>query len=42
MKLNFWQWIGILLLVLGAFLMFKNQFKGKPAPNPTPATQPAA
>lgn len=39
MKLNFWQWIGVALLLLGAFLIFRNQFKGKPTPT-NPTTQP--
>jgi drug/metabolite transporter (DMT)-like permease len=43
MKLNFWQWIGVALLVLGAIWLIKREF-GKPAtPNKgTPATQPSS
>ena len=47
-KLNFWQWLGVVLLIVGIvwyILREKDQDKAKPAnkPAPTPAvpTQPA-
>lgn len=41
MKLNFWQWIGVLLLVGAAVLYFAapRMFHFAPAPS-APATQP--
>ena len=47
MKLNFWQWLGIILLVIGAigYALFRDD-KTRPAPTtpdtslPAPATQP--
>ena len=33
MKLNFWQWLGVVLLVVGVFWMVKRDKKPTPAPN---------
>ena len=52
MKLNFWQWLGVILVVIGAigYVMFRDKPKPKPAPMPDssavteippPATVPA-
>lgn len=41
MKLNFWQWIGVVLLLAGVALLIFNQFREKPDPRTTPTTQPA-
>ena len=41
MKLNFWQWIGALLLVIGGGLYIYNHYiktDPKPTPNPAPVT----
>ncbi len=37
MKLNFWQWLGIILLVLGiAYYIYENNFaKSEAKPGPT-------
>jgi hypothetical protein len=43
MKLNFWQWLGIIIFIVGAigYIMFRDDNKKKPAlPGPPPATQP--
>ena len=44
MKLNFWQWLGLILLIVGAaWWVYERQNKpAAPAPIPTPpaATQP--
>ena len=29
MKLNFWQWLGVVLLILGAILFFRDRFMTK-------------
>ncbi|MGE5612046.1 MAG: hypothetical protein ACM359_22555 [Bacillota bacterium] len=40
MKLNFWQWIGIILLVAGAvLLMRRNTADTTPQPAPTQQTR---
>jgi drug/metabolite transporter (DMT)-like permease len=39
MNLNFWQWIGVLLLILGAVLMFRSPGGQKVQPPRAPATQ---
>ena len=43
MKLNFWQWLGVVLLVLaGGFWLFEKGRSGTPATNtPAPSSQPA-
>ncbi len=47
MKLNFWQWIGIVLLVIGAIFLTRDWWQGKDRPTSepqqqkSPATQPA-
>jgi len=38
MKLNFWQWLGVALLVLGAILLWKRE-SAPSAPSTPPATQ---
>jgi TM2 domain-containing membrane protein YozV len=40
MKLNFWQWIGILLLIVGAawWLYDWSHPKAQPGPTPVPPT----
>jgi drug/metabolite transporter (DMT)-like permease len=38
MKLNFWQWVGVVLLVLGAILYFTRDDKDK-KPDPPKAPQ---
>ena len=46
MKLNFWQIVGIVLLVLGLILLIYREMGNDPAPAPSntapSATQPAA
>jgi hypothetical protein len=47
MKLNFWQWLGVALLILGVYLFARRDDKKKqpvqPNNNPVPAvTAPAA
>ena len=43
MKLNFWQWVGVILLVGGAAWLIFRENKGKPAPGvPNNLTTPAA
>lgn len=39
MKLNFWQWIGIGLLILGAVLIFRRGEEEQRPPAPTPPQQ---
>ena len=44
MKLNVWQWLGVVLLVIGVFLIIRRESQEKkaaPNPNPPAATQPA-
>jgi hypothetical protein len=46
MKLNFWQWLGVLLLIIGGGLyIYRNYIQSKPDPKPAPpppaAVQPA-
>ena len=36
MKLNFWQWIGLVLLVIGVAALIYRETRPKPAPAPTP------
>lgn len=38
MKLNFWQWIGLVLLLVGLTWLLYREFvqEKKPAPNPAP------
>ena len=41
MKLNFWQWIGILVLAAGIAIMFYEKWPKTANPNPAPpATKP--
>lgn len=44
MNLNFWQWLGVILLVGGlGFYIYENfvaEDSKRPEPTPTPATQP--
>ncbi len=48
MKLNFWQWLGVLFAVLAGIFIYRREFGDRPqpanpAPNlstPAPATQP--
>jgi len=40
MKLNFWQWLGVVLLVVGGSLYIYRQMKTPPSPNPSPTSQP--
>jgi drug/metabolite transporter (DMT)-like permease len=43
MKFNLWQWVGIALLILGAFLLWnKSRQRSALPPHIQPATQPAA
>lgn len=37
MKLNFWQWLGVALLVVGG-VVWMTKSKPTPAPSPAPAT----
>lgn len=45
MKLNFWQWLGVVLLIVGAILVFRNRMGPstddtvQPPPPPPPVTQ---
>lgn len=41
MKLNLWQWIGVVLLVVGVALWLYEKNKGGQQPATQPATQPA-
>ena len=42
MKLNFWQWLGLILLIVGlALLIYKRTRPAAPA-DPAPVVQPAA
>jgi drug/metabolite transporter (DMT)-like permease len=39
MKLNFWQWIGILVFVIAAIFVIRREMApSTPASNPAPAT----
>jgi len=42
MKLNFWQWLGLILLIVGAaWWVYERQAStGTPVPTPPAATQP--
>ena len=40
MKLNFWQWLGVVLLVVG-LILYATRTKEGPANNPNPANTPA-
>ena len=40
MKLNFWQWLGVVLLVLGGIYYYYGHYMRK-TPEPMPATTPA-
>ena len=43
MKLNFWQWVGVILLAGGAAWLIFRENKGTPAPGvPNNLTTPAA
>jgi drug/metabolite transporter (DMT)-like permease len=40
MKLNFWQWLGVVLLVVGiAWYVLDRPHAPAPAPDPSPTTQ---
>jgi hypothetical protein len=42
MKFNFWQMLGVLLLIAGTGLfIYREMHKPAATPNPAPATQPA-
>ena len=42
MKLNFWQWLGVVLLVVGAsYYYYGHYMKKSPDAIPIPATSPA-
>jgi len=43
MKLNFWQWLGIILLIVGGigYFIFREESKPAAPTTPPPATQPA-
>lgn len=40
MRLNFWQWLGVALLIVGVFWMVKRDKPPANNPNPPAATQP--
>jgi len=41
-KLNFWQWLGVVLLIVGVVLILTRKTDEQTVPLPgTPATQPA-
>ncbi len=39
MKLNFWQWLGVVLLIVGAIIYFRGKTADAPA-TPPATTQP--
>ena len=42
MKLNFWQWIGLIVVVIALIFIIRDKMAAKPAPAPAvPATAPA-
>ena len=41
MKLNFWQWLGVALLIVGGIWMFARD-SNKPKPNPNNSNVPTA
>jgi hypothetical protein len=41
MKLNFWQWLGIILVIVGgAFWIYEKNTATDPVKSPPPTTQP--
>jgi hypothetical protein len=39
MKLNFWQWLGVILLIVGVALYIYEHRSGSTSPTVTPTTQ---